>query len=147
MVFNTTFNNISDYETKMQNISKNNIEICWDKPYINQFDVENRLNSNVQCIVSNPQLIMLSTHNLNTGNTMAKRKRTTRNTKKKNGSMQCLLFKCHLAWYSCYKHGDKPWKRKGLRKYKTDEWLCPSPLKFWVRTPFMARCTRYNVVW
>jgi hypothetical protein len=29
------------------------------KPYINQFDVENRLNSNVQCIVGNPQLIML----------------------------------------------------------------------------------------
>jgi hypothetical protein len=24
---------------------------------------------------------------------------------------------------------------------------CLSPLKLWVRTPFMARCTRYNVMW
>jgi hypothetical protein len=23
---------------------------------------------------------------------------------------------------------------------------CPSPLKLWIRTPFMARCTRYNIV-
>jgi len=25
--------------------------------------------------------------------------------------------------------------------------LCLSPLKLWVRTPFMARCTRYNIMW
>ena len=24
---------------------------------------------------------------------------------------------------------------------------CLSPLKLWVRTPFMARCTRYNIMW
>jgi len=24
---------------------------------------------------------------------------------------------------------------------------CPSPLKLWVRTPFMARCTQYNIMW
>ena len=24
---------------------------------------------------------------------------------------------------------------------------CLSPLKLWVTTPFMARCTRYNVMW
>ena len=24
---------------------------------------------------------------------------------------------------------------------------CPSPLKWWVRTPFMARCTPYNIMW
>ena len=24
---------------------------------------------------------------------------------------------------------------------------CLSPLKLWVRTPFMARCTRYNILW
>ena len=24
---------------------------------------------------------------------------------------------------------------------------CLSPQKLWVRTPFMARCTRYNIVW
>ena len=24
---------------------------------------------------------------------------------------------------------------------------CLSPLKFWVRTPFIARCTRYNIMW
>jgi len=23
---------------------------------------------------------------------------------------------------------------------------CLSPLKLWVRTPFMARCTRYNIM-
>jgi len=34
-----------------------------------------------------------------------------------------------------------------------DSWIynylcnqCPSPLKLWVRTPFMARCTRYNII-
>jgi len=24
---------------------------------------------------------------------------------------------------------------------------CLSPLKLWVRTPFIARCTRYNIMW
>jgi hypothetical protein len=24
---------------------------------------------------------------------------------------------------------------------------CQSPLKLWVRTSFMARCTRYNIMW
>jgi len=24
---------------------------------------------------------------------------------------------------------------------------CLSPLKLWVRTPFMVRCTRYNIMW
>jgi len=24
---------------------------------------------------------------------------------------------------------------------------CLSPLKLWIRTPFMARCTRYNIMW
>jgi len=24
---------------------------------------------------------------------------------------------------------------------------CLSPLTLWVRTPFMARCTRYNIMW
>jgi len=24
---------------------------------------------------------------------------------------------------------------------------CLSPLKLWVRTPFMARCTRFNIMW
>ena len=24
---------------------------------------------------------------------------------------------------------------------------CLSPLKFWIRTPLMARCTRYNIMW
>jgi len=24
--------------------------------------------------------------------------------------------------------------------------LCLSPLKLWVRTPFIARCTRYNIM-
>ena len=24
---------------------------------------------------------------------------------------------------------------------------CLSPLKLWVRIPFMARCTRYNIMW
>jgi len=24
---------------------------------------------------------------------------------------------------------------------------CLSPLKLWVRTPFMAMCTRYNIMW
>jgi hypothetical protein len=24
---------------------------------------------------------------------------------------------------------------------------CLSPLKLWVRTPFMPRCTRYNIIW
>jgi len=24
---------------------------------------------------------------------------------------------------------------------------CLSPLKLWVRTPFMARCTWYNIIW
>jgi len=24
---------------------------------------------------------------------------------------------------------------------------CLSPLKLWVRTPFMAKCTRYNIMW
>jgi len=26
-------------------------------------------------------------------------------------------------------------------------YLSPSPLRLWVRTPFMARCTRYNIMW
>jgi len=24
---------------------------------------------------------------------------------------------------------------------------CLSPLKLWVRTPFMVRCTRYSIMW
>jgi hypothetical protein len=24
---------------------------------------------------------------------------------------------------------------------------CPSPITLWVRTPFMARCTQYNIMW
>jgi len=24
---------------------------------------------------------------------------------------------------------------------------CLSPLKLWARTPFMERCTRYNIMW
>jgi len=24
---------------------------------------------------------------------------------------------------------------------------CLSPLMLWVQTPFMARCTRYNIMW
>ena len=24
---------------------------------------------------------------------------------------------------------------------------CPSPLKLWVQTQFMARCTPYNIMW
>jgi hypothetical protein len=33
----------------------------------------------------------------------------------------------------------------GIYNYMCNQ--CLSPLKLWVRTPFMARCTRYNIMW
>jgi len=44
--------------------------------------------------------------------------------------------------------------RRGLDRMVETSWIyyyicnqCLSPLKLWVRTPLMARCTRYNIMW
>jgi len=47
------------------------------------------------------------------------------------------IQRSHHAWYWSY----GSWIYKYLCNH------CLSLLKLWVRIPFMARCTRYNIMW
>jgi hypothetical protein len=41
--------------------------------------------------------------------------------------------------------GSSWWYGSWIYNYLCNQ--CLSPLKLWVRTPFMTRCTRYNIMW
>ena len=47
----------------------------------------------------------------------------------------------HLGWGPSWSWSYGSW----IYNYLWNQ--CLSPLKLWVRTPFMARCTRYNIMW
>ena len=80
--------------------------------------------------------------------------------------MEDLIFYRYLAYHknnvkkwpiqSCkkYIHLKWNWLQGSLLSWSYGSWIYNSlinqflpPLKLWVRSPFMARCTRYNIMW
>ena len=55
------------------------------------------------------------------------------------------LFSCVCVFLLCERPSWLWLYGRWLYNYLCNQ--CLSPLKFWVRTPFMARCTRYNIMW
>ena len=55
---------------------------------------------------------------------------------------KCTMFLCHSsAWGPTWSWSYGSW----IYNYLCNQRL--SPLKLWVRTPHMARCTWYNIMW
>ena len=70
-----------------------------------------------------------------------------------NISWECFpcITKCSnvfiiLGYLFFIKGSSWPWSY-GSWIYNYMCYHCLSPLKLWVRTPFMGRCTRYNIIW
>ena len=69
-----------------------------------------------------------------------------KNNVKKWPIQSCKKY-IHLKW-NCY------FLQGSLLSWSYGSWIynslinqCLPPLKLWVRSPFMARCTRYNIMW
>jgi hypothetical protein len=64
---------------------------------------------------------------------------------------QCeVLHSWSIYHLSCLFHLLRPswsWSRMVVEFYNYLCNRCLPPLKLWVRTPFMVRCTRYNIMW
>jgi len=66
---------------------------------------------------------------------------------KKKSFKNLLKFSLKLYFSSDSKTGSSwPWSfGSWIYNYICNH--CLSPLQLWVRTQFMARCTRYNIMW
>ena len=61
----------------------------------------------------------------------------------------CIHIRCSKTWivsWLFWRGSSWLWSHGSLiYNYLCNQ--CPSPLKLWARTPFMAKCTGYNIIW
>jgi len=64
-------------------------------------------------------------------------------------SEECFHCLCIIVWshgLDIYDGEGPSWSYGSwISNYLCNQWL--SQIKLWVRTPFMERCTRYNIMW